>query len=116
MAILHVGTQPVRLQIPKDPDEILDYLMTWGSILGDQEIITSSSWTVTEFQKLGEFGLDSVTIDDCGQPKTYTKNQIIMLGGGRAGFTGCLTNRIRTEQGPVIRFYDRTFELVCRQR
>lgn len=75
---------------PKDPDEVLDYVIDWSLRL-DSDIISSSTWSVTEGTGL--------TIDaDTYADTTAT----VWLSGGTDGERYTLNNRIVTVAGRTM--------------
>lgn len=76
----------VLKQFPKDPDEILDFVIDWTAWLGS-DTISSSNFTVVT----SGITKDSQTND--------TKTATVRLSGGTAGNTYQVTNRIDTAAG-----------------
>ena len=79
------------MALEKDPDEVKDYQLDWGSRrLADSETISTSTWIVPS----------GITKDSDTDTDTTTT---IWLSGGTAGVEYRLTNRVVTSQG---RTYD----------
>jgi hypothetical protein len=79
----------------KDPDGVLDYGLDWTEWLGEDSL-ASSTWVVPD-------GLTKPT------PDSFTEfSTLIWLGGGVAGTTYDIVNRITTAGG---RTCDRTIKL-----
>lgn len=74
--------------LPKDPDEVLDYLVDWSARL-EADTIATSTWIVP----------DGITADtDSSAAATTT----IWLSGGTLGETYTLLNRITTVGGRTM--------------
>ena len=85
----------------KDPDEIKDYVLDWSSLLGEDEIV-SSTWTIADGAGL--------VIDSESATATSTT---IWLSAGVIGTTYHLLNRVTTSGG---RTYDQTVKLKCKAK
>lgn len=72
---------------PKDPNDIIDYLVDWSDWLSDGDTIASSTWIVPA----------GITKDSDTFTNTTTT---IWLSGGTAGQSYSLTNRIVTSNNP----------------
>jgi hypothetical protein len=82
---------------PKDPDDVLDYVVDWSSWLPEGDTIISSTWLL-------EAGAEIEQEDD----SNTTDSATIWVSGGVNGKMYALTNRIATAQG---RQKDRTVYL-----
>ena len=87
------------MNLTKDPDAVLDYVVNWSPWLGT-DTITTSEWLVPA-------GLTKVT-----DSKTAT-SATIWLSGGTVGMNYTVTNRIVTVGG---RTEDRSFTLRLQER
>lgn len=86
---------------PKDPDEILDYMVDWSARLdADADTITAVTWIVPA-------GITKTT-----EYRNDTQTQI-WLSGGTAGETYEFTCRITTARGRVM---DQTVTLDIKDR
>jgi len=88
-----------RWEDPKDPDELLDYMVDWLKPLAG-DLITSSEWTLPT----GVVG---------SQESFTTTSATIWLSGGTAGKDYELINRITTAAG---RIREQTCVLKCRTK
>ena len=86
----------------KDPDEVKDYRFDWASILGDDDTISTSDWSISTGSGL--------TIDTETTDGTET---VVWLSDGTDGTTYTLLNRITTTGG---RTYDQSARLKCRSK
>jgi hypothetical protein len=77
---------------PKDPNEVLDYIIDWSERLASGETIGTSAWTIT--------GSDSVLVEDSNSISGETT--VIWVSAGTLGVTYTLTNRITTSQGRTM--------------
>lgn len=83
---------------PKDPNEILDYIVDWTARLSD-DTIDDSDFTVDPAS--GDINIDAQEVVD----STHTK---VWLSGGTLGETVLVTNRIETAGGRTM---DQTIKL-----
>lgn len=85
----------------KDPDEIVDYDLSWeAQMTADSDTITSSIWIIP----------DGITKDADYSTTTRTK---VWLSGGTAGEQYTLVNRVVTEGGRTL---DQSVKLKVRER
>jgi len=84
---------------PKDPDEVLDYVVDWTKPLAG-DVISTSTWTVPTGVSKGVDMFDDSTTT-------------IWLSGGSAGENYALINRITTAAG---RTREQTCTLKCRTK
>lgn len=95
----------VRPMPPKDPGEILDYTLSYASLLEDDETIAASSWSVT-------IGDDAITTGTGARAPTYGSESVTLwLSLGTGGTTYTITNHITTSYSPP-REYERSFSLL----
>jgi len=88
-------------QFTKDPDEVLDYTVDWGTnVLATGETISTSTWTVPS----------GITKDSDTKTNTTT---VIWLSGGTAGSDYNLANKIVTS---ASRTFERTITVGVRQK
>ncbi|MDX0141086.1 hypothetical protein GOC46_30410 [Sinorhizobium meliloti] len=80
----------------KDPNEVKDYSLDWSDLLGGDDTITASTWTVSG---------TGVMIDESSFTDTATT---VWLSAGTLGATYNLLNRVTTSGG---RTYDQTARL-----
>ncbi len=74
----------------KDPDEIVDYDLSWeDEMTADTDTISSSTWTVPA----------GITKDSSSNTTTRTK---VWLSGGTIGETYTLLNRVVTAGGRTL--------------
>lgn len=85
----------------KDPNEVLDYQVNWGSRLETGETIVTSEFSVVD----GDVEIQTPTPDPVGAKCT------VWLTGGTDGTTAEVLNRITTSVG---RTYDQTVKLRIR--
>lgn len=74
----------------KDPNEVLDYELSWARRLADGDTIAGSTWLVD----VGDVTVDSDTFTD-------TK-ATVWLSGGTVGTRCTLTNRVTTAGGRTM--------------
>lgn len=86
----------------KDPNDVLDYEVTWASWLPEGDTIDTSTWIVP----------DGIVEDEAKRTNTDT-TATIWLSGGTDRSTYPVTNRITTAQG---RTADHTIHIVVRNR
>lgn len=80
----------------KDPDEVVDYDLSWADqMTADSDTISSSTWTVPA----------GITKDSSSNTTTRTK---VWLSGGTTGETYTLLNRVVTTGG---RTFDQSVRL-----
>lgn len=84
----------------KDPDEILDYSLDWGSRLDDGDQIETSTWTVPTGLTKGDTSFTASTTT-------------VWLSGGTAGKRYNALNRVTTTGG---RTKDQTVGIYIRNR
>ena len=87
---------PIKIQNPKDPDEVLDYQLDWTLRL-DGDTISSSDWTIAADDPTSGIVINSET-----NTTTHAK---VWVSGGTIGKTAKITNRIVTAGG---RTYDQS--------
>jgi hypothetical protein len=95
---------------PKDPNEIKDYDLDWGSVAGKKafgDALTGSLWIIAARGDVTEVA--PLVHDSDSSTATGT---IIWLSGGTAGETYILTNRVTTAGG---RTYDQSVKLKCKE-
>ena len=91
---------------PKDPDETLDYTLSWAKELPRlNDEVFESSWRVEGVDATLLIETDGIHV---GQDKTY-----VWLSGGTAGTTYAVINTIQTSQG---RTYERTVNLQVKEK
>lgn len=74
----------------KDPDEVVDYDLSWADLMTDDtDTISSSTWTVPA----------GITKDSQSNTTTVTK---VWLSGGTANVTYTLLNRVVTAGGRTL--------------
>lgn len=74
----------------KDPDEVVDYDLSWADLMTDDtDTIASSTWTVPA----------GITKDSSSNTTTVTK---VWLSGGTANVTYTLLNRVVTAGGRTL--------------
>jgi hypothetical protein len=89
----------------KDPDAVLDYAIDWGAeYLGADDVLTSSSWSVSP-DEIG--GVEVVGSSFADRLST------VQAGGGIAGRLYRLANRVVTQSG---RTDERSITLRVEQR
>lgn len=74
----------------KDPNEVLDYLLSWARRVPEGDSIAGSTWLVDE----GDVVVDSDSFTDT----TAT----VWLSGGTVGTRCVLTNRVTTTEGRTM--------------
>lgn len=86
----------------KDPDEVKDYAINWEPLLGTDDTIAASAWSIAD-------GDGSLQIDADSFTDTVAT---VWLSGGAVGNYEVL-NRVTTTGG---RTYDQTCKLRCRAK
>jgi hypothetical protein len=81
----------------KDPNEVLDYTVSWTGRLESGETISESTWVV-----------DTGITQDSGSADTTAAT--IWLSGGTAGALYSIVNRITTSSARV---YEQAFRINC---
>ena len=91
----------ITWQRSKDPDDILDYDLSWeDQMTADTDTIVTSTWIVP----------DGITMNSDMMTTLQTK---IWLSGGTAGQTYTLLNRVTTAGGRTL---DQSVKLNMRER
>lgn len=91
-----MGTGPMLVLPPKDPDEVLFYEFDWATKrLDPGEVILSSSWSIT--QGSVEIVENPAPSEDNGVTKVY-------LRGGLLGEICIVTNTVVTNLNPQRQF------------
>lgn len=84
---------------PKDPSDVVDYNMSFASLLGSGEAVSTGSATA-----------EGVTVDS----QTISGSTLtVFLSGGTAGKSATITGTITTDQG---RTFQRSFYLRIQDR
>lgn len=88
----------------KDPDDVLDYKLSWAEWLSetDGDTIATSTWIVP-----------TGIVEDEAKRSSDATSATIWLSGGTAGVSYLVTNRITTAQGRTI---DRSMTIAVRDR
>jgi hypothetical protein len=91
---------------PKDPSDVKDYAIEWGTLLTaeTETTISTSAWTVSDA---------TLTIQSSPAPSIVGTKTIVWVSAGTAGITYELTNKIVTSGG---RTHERSISLACLQR
>lgn len=87
-----MAVKPLKWE--KDPDEVLDFVIDWGTniLSADDDEIDTSTWIVP----------DGITMDDASETTVRTT---IWLSGGTLGEKYTIVNRVTTTDG---RTHDQT--------
>lgn len=88
-----IAVWPHKVETPKDPEAVLDYILDWSDWLAAGEIITASSWTMDG---------DATLLLNAFSDTTAT----VGVSGGTTTFR--LTNSITTNSVPLARQDQRT--------
>jgi hypothetical protein len=97
-----ISRWPHTLKVPKDPDSVLDYRLSWDDWLEESEQIVSSTWTLSD----GEEVESSFT----------ARETTLWISGGTEGEELSMTNHIVTDSLPVAREEDRTLIVLVEQK
>ena len=88
---------------PKDPDDVLDYVVDWTAVLSATEAIITSEWEITPVSATDPLTKDSDEIVSPDAQKTR-----IWLSGGNPGVTYLVVNTVTTDE---TRTFERTVKL-----
>jgi len=96
-----ISVWPHKVDEPKDPDAVLDYVIDWSDYLAVGEVIVSSIWVI-----VGDATLDLSTYTDTAATA--------WVSGGTTTFR--LTNSVTTNSLPVARKDDRTLVIKVKDK
>ena len=85
---------------PKDPNEVLDYVLDWSARIAAEDAISTSTWTVPA----------GITKDSSSNDDTTST---IWLSGGTTGQTYSLLNRVVTDAGRTM---DQTVKITVKDK